>query len=449
MEEYFNLTFITVKYTNAIKNKLEELLEKNSLAYVKKWLEDNWTYISNNKSIKDKAAYFSNLITSGTSILTKERKEKLDQIEKKKEVKEPLKDGIYSVREFFGEKEEKEEFKIRRNLTEAIKSYVDDFLENVEKIRILIGINVDEKTLIINNVAKSFDGKDYYFTPKEIKKFTKTTIKQEMENSEDNYNVDFGTKKFIEFIENGKIEIRVYSKEKIHAKVYIMRKNLEKSEDYGKVVTGSSNFSYSGLRGNLEFNVELKNHSDVEFALNKFEELWEQGIPLNQEYASTLKNETWIREDIKPYELYFKFLFEYFSEEINEDKIKVNTSDLPEGFITYKYQLDAVNQAKRMLSKYNGVFLADVVGLGKTYITALLARELYGGNKLIICPPVLKNYWEDVLRDFGVVAKVVSLGKLDEILDNYNSEYFKYIFIDEAHRFRSDNTESYSKLSKI
>lgn len=322
-------------------------------------------------------------------------------------------------------------------------------LENVEKIRILIGINVDEKTLIINNVAKSFDGKDYYFTPKEIKKITKTTIKQEMENSEDNYNVDFGTKKFIEFIENGKIEIRVYSKEKIHAKVYIMRKNLEKSEDYGKVVTGSSNFSYSGLRGNLEFNVELKNHSDVEFALNKFEELWEQGIPLNQEYASTLKNETWIREDIKPYELYLKFLFEYFSEEINEDKIKVNTSDLPEGFITYKYQLDAVNQAKRMLSKYNGVFLADVVGLGKTYITALLARELYGGNKLIICPPVLKNYWEDVLRDFGVVAKVVSLGKLDEISDNYDSEYFKYIFIDEAHRFRSDNTESYSKLSKI
>lgn len=111
LEEYFNLTFVTVKYTNAIKNKLEELLEKNSLAYVKKWLEDNWTYISNNKSIKDKAAYFSNLITSGTSILTKERKEKLDQIEKKKEVKEPLKDGIYSVREFFGEKEEKEEFK--------------------------------------------------------------------------------------------------------------------------------------------------------------------------------------------------------------------------------------------------------------------------------------------------------------------------------------------------
>jgi helicase domain-containing protein len=319
-------------------------------------------------------------------------------------------------------------------------------LENVEKIRILVGINVDEKTLIINNVAKSSDGKDYYFTPKEIKKFTKATIKQEMENSEDNYNVDFGTKKFIEFIENGKIEIRAYSKEKIHAKVYIMRKDLEKSEDYGKVVTGSSNFSYSGLRGNLEFNVELKNFSDVEFALKKFEELWEESIPLNEEYVSTLRNDTWIREDITPYELYLKFLFEYFSDEINEDKVEINISDLPDGFVKYKYQLDAVTQARRILSKYNGVFLADVVGLGKTYITTLLARELYG-NKLIICPPLLKNYWENVLRDFGVDAEVVSLGKLDDIY--HDNEYFKYIFIDEAHRFRSDNTENYTKLSRI
>ena len=155
-------------------------------------------------------------------------------------------------------------------------------LENVEKIRILVGINVDEKTLVINNIAKSSDEKDYYFTPKETKLFTKKSIREEMENSDDNYDIDFGTKKFIEFIEKEKIEIRVYSKEKIHAKVYIMRKDLEKSEDYGKVVTGSSNFTYNGLKGNLEFNVELKNFSDVEFALKKFEELWEQSLPLNE-----------------------------------------------------------------------------------------------------------------------------------------------------------------------
>lgn len=319
-------------------------------------------------------------------------------------------------------------------------------LEDVEKIRILVGINVDEETLILNNIAQN--GK-IYISPKEIKKFTNNSIQKELEDSPDTFEVDLGVKKFIEYIENGKIEIRVYPYEKIHAKVYILRKNTEKSDDYGKVITGSSNFTYSGLKGNLEFNVELKNSTDVNFALDKFEKLWEVSEPLNEEYVDTLKNKTWIREDITPYELYLKFLFEYFSEEFNEDKLEINVSDLPSGFMNYKYQTDAVNQAKRMLSKYNGVFLADVVGLGKTYITALLARELYGGHKLVICPPVLKTYWEDVLRDFNVNAKVISLGKLDEILDNYDKDYFKYVFIDEAHRFRNDGTENYSKLHKI
>lgn len=321
-------------------------------------------------------------------------------------------------------------------------------LENVEKIRILVGINVDEETLIINNVAKSSDGEKYYFTPKEIRIFTKNSIKSEMDNSEDTYEIDLGVKKFIEYIESRKIEIRVYPYDKIHAKVYIMRKDLEKSDDFGKVITGSSNFSYSGLKGNLEFNVELKNSSDVKYALDKFEKLWEVSEPLNEEYISTLKNETWIKEDITPYELYLKFLFEYFADEVNEDKTDIDISNLPPGFMNYKYQTDAVNQAKRMLSRYNGVFLADVVGLGKTFITALLARELYG-QKLVICPPVLKTYWEDVLRDFGVLTKIVSLGKLDEILENYESDYFKYIFIDEAHRFRNEGTETFSKLHKI
>ena len=43
-----------------------------------------------------------------------------------------------------------------------------------------------------------------------------------------------------------------------------MRKDLDKSEDFWKGnLQVSSNFSYSGLKGNLEFNVELKNSADV------------------------------------------------------------------------------------------------------------------------------------------------------------------------------------------
>ncbi len=78
-------------------------------------------------------------------------------------------------------------------------------------------------------------------------------------------------------MKSGKLEMRMYTKAPIHAKVYIMRKDPEKVPDmYGSVITGSGNFSEAGLLNNPEFNVELKDYSDVRFAPDKFEELWEQ-----------------------------------------------------------------------------------------------------------------------------------------------------------------------------
>ena len=97
------------------------------------------------------------------------------------------------------------------------------------------------------------------------------------------------------------------------------------------------------------------------------------------------------------------------------------------------------------------MFLADVVGLGKTFISALLAQQLPGG-KLIICPPVFKDYWEETLFDFGVRSyEVESLGKLDKIILQLEANPDKYqtIFIDEAHRFRNEYTKSFEKLYKI
>ena len=95
------------------------------------------------------------------------------------------------------------------------------------------------------------------------------------------------------------------------------------------------------------------------------------------------------------------------------------------------------------------MFISDVVGLGKTFICAMLAQNLRG-RKLVICPPVLKNYWERTLQQFEVSAKVESLGKLDSILEDEDlMKNVKYVFIDEAHRFRNEKTESFEKLHQI
>lgn len=316
--------------------------------------------------------------------------------------------------------------------------------ENIEKIRILIGLNIDSNAYELIQQSKKQQEIDFESHAKTKEIFNENVV-NEMEISEDSKETELGVKKFIELLKNEKLEIKVYPIKKIHAKVYISRFSPE-DRDFGRVITGSSNFSYSGLIGNLEFNVELKNRSDVEYALNKFESLWKDAVDVTSEYVDTVNKKTWLNDQITPYHLYLKFLYEYFKEDINiEDDFE---SYLPEGFMELKYQKQAVISAKKILDSYNGVFLSDVVGLGKTFISALLAQQLRG-RILIICPPVLQDYWKETFFDFGVRRfKVESLGKLESIIKE-GVDKFDYIFVDEAHRFRNEVTQGYELLHKI
>ena len=323
-----------------------------------------------------------------------------------------------------------------------------DAMKDVDKIRILVGLNVDRYTVKIIDKANNEVAFEK-MTTKEAKEIFNNDIITEFEKSETISSIEQGVRTFVEWLKNGKLELRMYADAPIHAKVYIMRKNMEKTPDtYGSVITGSSNFSEAGLQNNLEFNVELKDSRDVEFALGKFEKLWEKSVPITEEYIETVEKKTWLRNDITPYEIYLKTIYEFFKEEINEDKDLLAENLFPDGYMRLQYQLDAVVQARKILESYNGVFVSDVVGLGKTYICALLAKSLPKGRKLIICPPVLVDYWKEVLQEFDVSAEVQSLGKLESILDKGVDKY-KYIFIDEAHRFRNQRTESFSNLHKI
>lgn len=315
--------------------------------------------------------------------------------------------------------------------------------ESIDKIRILVGLNADKKAVdIIQSVHQETLNFESHTNTKE--KFA-ANIKQELYESDDNYDVEFGIAKFIEYIKSGKLEIKAYPSHNIHAKVYISRFH-EDDRDFGRVITGSSNFSESGLNSQYEFNVELKNNSDVKFALYKFEELWKDAVDLSQIYIDTVEKETWLNDEITPYELYLKFLYEYFKENLaKKDSLDIQ---LPKNFMKLEYQHEAVRTLSDIVDKYNGCFIADVVGLGKTYIAAMYMQNL-PGKKLIISPPPIIGSWEDAIFDFGVRgAKVVSLGKLEQIKKQGYEDY-NYIFVDEAHRFRNEQTEQYRLLHQI
>ena len=323
-------------------------------------------------------------------------------------------------------------------------------LEKVEKIRILVGINVNKQTHDLLVEAKE-QQLSLAFSHKETKDAFADEVAREMEESEDSAETEIGVEKFIEFIKSGKLEIRAYPSQDIHAKVYIIRKDQSKSEDFGRVITGSSNFSYAGLHENLEFNVELKDSRDVKFALEKFEDLWKDSVDISEKYIETVNTRTWLNDTISPRDLYLKFLYEYFKDELNQSD-EVFYRYLPTEFKKFEYQEQAVLNAKKILEEYGGVFISDVVGLGKTYISAMLASQL-DGRTLVIAPPVLldKNNpgsWPNVFDDFRVHAHFESIGKLDALVEA-GTDKFTNVIIDEAHRFRTESNMTYEKLAEI
>ena len=320
-------------------------------------------------------------------------------------------------------------------------------LKTTDKIRILVGMGIDSQTFeLIENSKKS------NISIAEFKKKMNNDLITEMDNSENNLSVEKGVYQFIEWLKSGKLEVKAYNERKTHSKLYIMT-FPEDDKDIGRVVTGSSNFTYPGLEKNLEFNVELRRDADYYFAKEKFEELWDKSEPLSKDFINTLTKKTWLRDDISPYELYLKFIYEFLYDKIWNDQKEMDVGYYPNGFKFLDYQRDAVLDAKEKIKEYGGVFLSDVVGLGKTYMGALLAQQLKG-TTLVIAPPALidehnRGGWKQVLREFEVKSIVESKGKLDQILTKYDSREYQNVIIDESHDFRNEETQRYEYLSDI
>ena len=172
----------------------------------------------------------------------------------------------------------------------------NDF-DNVKKIRILIGLSTDEHTynVVQRSLVESQESKT------RAQDVFSQSVEKEYSESQDNYDVEKGTKLFIKFLKEGKIEFRCYPDRNLHAKVYITR--FDKTQfSKGCVITGSSNFSRSGLVSNREFNVMLQEHGDIKYATKTFNKLWDKSVDLSESYIESIKKKTWVSDEVSPKE---------------------------------------------------------------------------------------------------------------------------------------------------
>ena len=322
------------------------------------------------------------------------------------------------------------------------------YVEKVAEVRVLVGINVDRLVYEAakNGVLFSADGyksqEDFF-----------QAVKKNIQNARYSREVEDGMLGMIKDITDGKLQIRVHPKQNIHAKVYIFREQVWHSHGYGAVITGSSNLTEPGLERNFEFNVELRDDADIAFASDTFQKLWDESVPVSEEFIARLKKETYLSDSFTPYEVYLKFLIEYFGKSIEYDPN--SETDLPKGFLPLVYQKDAVNDGYQKMARHGGFFLSDVVGLGKTIIATRIAKKFYFKNgfpehrsrTLIVVPPALKTNWEETMDKFSMDGvTIVTNGSLHKVR---NPQQYDLIIVDEAHKFRSDTAEAYNDLQKI
>lgn len=322
------------------------------------------------------------------------------------------------------------------------------FIQQTPHIRILVGINIDKLTYQANQQGLRFspDGEQ---SQEEFFKEIKKNIQEAKYDKE----VEDGMYQFIEDIVSSRIEMRIHPKQNIHAKIYIFREEVYHPHGYGSVITGSSNLTESGLEKNFEFNVELRYDDDIQFATETFERLWAESVEIDIRHIEKIKTESYLNTEFTPYEVYLKFLLEYFGKSIDFDPNSV--SDLPKGYKKLSYQIDAVNDGYAKMMKYNGFFLSDVVGLGKTIVSALIAKKFFFANgfpmhrshTLIIVPPALKEGWERTMMEFKLDNyTIITNGSLHKLK---NPSLYDLIIVDEAHKFRSDTASMYNELQKL
>ena len=336
------------------------------------------------------------------------------------------------------------------------------FLDGINKVRVLIGIDVDKYIARAAQRGRLFMGEE-----EEVKQDCMKQFRKDIENSDYSKPVEDGMMQMLQDLLDGKLEMRAHPSKKIHAKMYILYPDNYNQHCLGAAITGSSNLSGNGLGVSAdkqyEFNVKLTQYDDVQFAKNEFELLWAEaeGAEITAvDYEQALQG-TYLGGDVTPYELYIKMLMEFFSDRVLAIDMD-DPFDMPEGYTKYEYQMDAVVEGYQKLLRYDGFFLADVVGLGKTVIATMIAKKFLIENGrdntkiLVVYPPAVEQNWKTTFRDFGIdkYTQFVSNGSLGKILDaeNYNywnADDFDLVLVDEAHKFRNHTTGAFKELQEI
>ena len=95
-----------------------------------------------------------------------------------------------------------------------------------------------------------------------------------------------------------------------------------------------------------------------------YEEQWQRAVDYKAQLIELLENSKFGGREYTPYEIYMKALYEYFKDDLDSDFAHCPRV---QPLIWQNFRKTRC-KARRILAQYDGVIVADSVGLGKTWI---------------------------------------------------------------------------------
>ena len=213
---------------------------------------------------------------------------------------------------------------------------------------------------------------------------------------------DASARRLVEWLRSGKVQVRRLEDRFLHGKAFLVATHAH------GVVSGSSNFTHAGLCTNLELNLGNYTPHTVDAVAGWFDELWDSAA--DYDLAALFEPRF---EPHPPQLIYLRMLWERYQAELAAD----DEAAVPRSSIELtSFQRDGLLRARRLLDEFNGVLVADEVGLGKTYFAGKLIEEAAIENRqrvLVVCPATLRDGpWKAFRQQHNLPMTLISFDEL-------------------------------------
>ena len=314
---------------------------------------------------------------------------------------------------------------------------LDGKWQQLERIRLLMG---DEVSLRTHNVFKE-------------------ALRQRVGRLDDSLEHEKGPNPFLEGVEavveaiaEGRIECRVYRRDKFHAKAYITHAKFDVVG--AQALVGSSNFTKPGLTRNVELNIQVQSGREVAQIQDWFETHWTAAEDVTTDVLRAITRHT---AEFTPFDVYARALHEFFrGRELTAGEWDESQSRMF-GQLD-RYQQEAYWSLMKICRQHGGAFLCDGVGLGKTFVGLMLIERLvlHENKRVVLFAPkaAREGVWEPHLRrwlphiggvgggaDFSSLSVFshTDLGRGNDFPERFRriTDLADAVIVDEAHHFRN------------